>query len=376
MLKFIIPSIVAAKDGISFVVIGDFANIGNMKNANRVFDSINQMRANASSDSAENFDFFVTVGDNVYVQNQFNPTDQEFQTMMDLFLTRESIKDLPIYPVRGNHDCMFRDMQAEVNLSKKYPTWKMDNLYYSKTFEIGKNGEKFALLAVDSCLLLCDTLLNKGTQNLKKLDDETQAVFMSWCDGHGPYEEEGRKMMVWLNSTLNEQSADPSIVWKASTQHYPLFGMHYDDTEDIITTLMPLLKEHEYDVYFNGHEHQMNYAHAPDKIFEETKIETEAIAWYEKLANLVINHQKKSCFANFEYFGKFPEVRDEPRTVIFEKGDKLHQLTIGASGRGLYNICPKHMSQGNFEYSQNKHFGYSLVHVTADKFRMEIRGIP
>jgi hypothetical protein len=183
-------------------------------------------------------------------------------------------------------------------------------------------------------------------------------------------------MMEWLNVTLAEQSADPSIVWKASTQHYPLFGMHYDDTEDIITTLMPLLKEHNFDVYFNGHEHQMNYAFAPDKLFEETKKETETISFYEKLANLVINHMKKSCFSNYEYFGKFPEVRDEPRTVIFEKGDKLHQLTIGASGRGLYNICPKHLSQGTFEYSQNKHYGYSLVSITPDKFRMEIRGIP
>jgi hypothetical protein len=93
--------------------------------------------------------------------------------MMNLFLTRDSIKDLPIYPVRGNHDCMFRSMNVEVELSKKYPTWKMDNLYYSKTFEIGPNGEKFALLAVDSCLLLCDVLFKKGNKNLHKYDDET-----------------------------------------------------------------------------------------------------------------------------------------------------------------------------------------------------------
>ena len=43
--------------------------------------------------------------------------------MMNLFLTRDQLKDLPIYPVRGNHDCMFKELYVEPDLSKKYPTW-------------------------------------------------------------------------------------------------------------------------------------------------------------------------------------------------------------------------------------------------------------
>jgi len=52
--------------------------------------------------------------------------------MIDLFVTRENIKDIPIYPVRGNHDCMFKEMFIEPELQKKYPTWQMDGLYYEK----------------------------------------------------------------------------------------------------------------------------------------------------------------------------------------------------------------------------------------------------
>jgi hypothetical protein len=43
--------------------------------------------------------------------------------MMELFTTRESIKDLSIYPIRGNHEAYFFDMMAEVKLHDKYPTW-------------------------------------------------------------------------------------------------------------------------------------------------------------------------------------------------------------------------------------------------------------
>lgn len=51
------------------------------------------------------------------------PTDQEFDMMMNLFLSRDSIKDLPINPVRGNHDCWYDDMYAETKLAARYPTW-------------------------------------------------------------------------------------------------------------------------------------------------------------------------------------------------------------------------------------------------------------
>lgn len=110
----LVSSVLAEKDGISFVVIGDFAKISDMTNANKVFDEINRIKATATPDAKENFDFFVTTGDNLYVAgSQFDPQPEEFEAMMNLFLQRNSIKDLPIYPVRGNHDCMFKEMFIE-----------------------------------------------------------------------------------------------------------------------------------------------------------------------------------------------------------------------------------------------------------------------
>jgi len=59
----------------------------------------------------------MTTGDNIYVKNETNPTLAEADLMMSLFLTRNNLKDLNIWPVRGNHDCYAKDAYFEVNLT-------------------------------------------------------------------------------------------------------------------------------------------------------------------------------------------------------------------------------------------------------------------
>ncbi len=73
---------------------------------------------------------------------------------MSLFVNRTHLKDLYIYAIRGNHDCGSLDQYFQVNITKRYPTWKMPDLYYSRLFDIG-NGKKFGALFVDTCLALC-----------------------------------------------------------------------------------------------------------------------------------------------------------------------------------------------------------------------------
>ena len=48
-------------------------------------------------------------------------------------------------------------------------------------------------------------------------------------------------MMAWINDTLDKQKEDKSIIWKASAMHHPMFGLHYDDYESIITDYLPLI---------------------------------------------------------------------------------------------------------------------------------------
>ena len=219
----------SCKDGISFVVVGDFGNTKNLNYANAVFDSINEMKRNAKSGSPEDFEFFVTTGDNVYPKVPSEPTHQEFEKVMNLFRSRDKIGSLPIYPVRGNHDCYFDDNWFEVNMSSKYPTWKMPSNYYEKQFQVGPNGEKFSLLQLDSCYFLCETVGNNKAKYFELLDLESQEIYADRCEHEfeTTFKDNSNLMMQWLDKTNKRNLNDPSIIWKASSMHHPMFGMFY-----------------------------------------------------------------------------------------------------------------------------------------------------
>ena len=109
---------------------------------------------NTIKENGSKIDMFVTVGDNLYPADPVYPTTDEINRMIGLF-KGDSIKELPVYGVRGNHDCTFKDQTLLLNLAKTDKQWKMPNYYYEKEFVIGPKGEKFGMLVVDSCLLLC-----------------------------------------------------------------------------------------------------------------------------------------------------------------------------------------------------------------------------
>ena len=354
----------SAKEGISFVVVGDFAVILDLMMAKNVFDKIDNMKKNAVPGSAEDFDFFVTVGDNLYVKRPQTPTQHEFNEMMNLFETREHIKKLPIYPVRGNHDCKFDDMYAEVNLTAKHPTWQMPNNYYRQDFPIGANGEKFSLLHVDSCFLLCAEVHQDFETLYPLLDHESKEVFDSNCEKGSDYHVQSSQMMDWIVEQMNDQSADPNIIWKASTMHHPMFAMHYADNQSIIKNFLPLAQKHGYDAYFCGHEHMQNYVQVPMTPTPDLFCPNEWLDW---------SASDKNCHLNFEWFPQDgPE--KETRKVSVEKGEYINQITAGASGCFPYNICTDSPTKGKFIYTENKYHGFSLVTVTPDKFQVDIKG--
>jgi hypothetical protein len=85
-----------------------------MTDPNSVFDAIESVKASAIPGSNDDFEFFMTVGDNLYPKVETVPTDEEFAIMMSLF-EREHLKDIPVWAVRGNHDCYFLDENFELD---------------------------------------------------------------------------------------------------------------------------------------------------------------------------------------------------------------------------------------------------------------------
>jgi hypothetical protein len=67
-------------------------------------------------------------------------------------------------------------------------------------------------------------------------------------------------MMKWLDETMDKNSLDPNIIWKASSMHHPMFAVDIFDYDSIISDFLPRMKKHNFDVYFNGHEHASYYS--------------------------------------------------------------------------------------------------------------------
>mmetsp|Transcript_42673 Transcript_42673/g.65459 ORF Transcript_42673/g.65459 Transcript_42673/m.65459 type:complete len:251 (+) Transcript_42673:397-1149(+) len=238
----------------------------------------------------------------------------------------------------------------------------MDYYYYEKQFDLG-NGEKFALTNVDSCFLLCATVTGNEDLYYERLDEDSKATYAS-CDPD--MTAQANKMMAWIEDTLKAQAEDPSVVWKASNMHHPMYGAHYNDNTNIIDHFLPLAEKYGLDAYFNGHEHLLNYAYIPKG---ESHNHT-----YDP--NSRLEEEDDTCHHNAEFFPEDGPEKDS-RFISWNQGDALHQMTIGASGQFTYNLCDSHMQStaGHFKYIQNKRNGFAIVHATSEKFTVEIKGI-
>ena len=162
----------------------------------------------------------------------------------------------------------------------------MPYYYYTKEFEIGQNGEKVAFLMIDSCLLLCSNYsygkMVKKNENIEirpfqSHDQEIKNLKDSTCAQDILYMNEGNKMYEWILQTLEKWKNDPKIIWKVSVQHHPLFGKWYDDMQHLTSDFLPILLENKFDLYLNGHEHDLEhayypYAQAPDDVNSEIEI--------------------------------------------------------------------------------------------------------
>ena len=99
------------------------------------------------------------MGDNVYDVGIDNATDVRFDMMYDLFRNRSNLRDMPVYPVLGNHDC-YSNATAQVLVSNREDNnWNMPGRYYSKLYNLSSDDDddkaKLAVLYLDGCQLNC-----------------------------------------------------------------------------------------------------------------------------------------------------------------------------------------------------------------------------
>ncbi len=228
-------------DGLTFLLLGDWGRKGEPDQA----AVARQMGICGKKIEAK---FVVAVGDNFYEDGVASVTDAHWQKSFEKVYTAPAL-DVPWWAVLGNHDYHGNcNAQIEYTHSSKAKAssrrWNMPARYYPRTEKINA-AKGDAANAVD--FFYIDTTPMAG------LDAGEMT-------SHGNVKSQDlTKQMAWLQSALAASTAP----WKIAVGHHPIYsGGEHGDTPYLVKHVLPLLEKHGVQVYFHGHDHDLQHLQA------------------------------------------------------------------------------------------------------------------
>jgi len=218
-------------EALNFIAFGDWGRQGEQDQQ----EVAAQMARVASSVNAR---FIVSVGDNFYENGVSSTTDGHWRRSFEDVYHQGSLQ-VPWYVALGNHD-YHGDCDAQVAYSHVSRRWNMPARYFKFLKKAGTATVEFFVL---------DT-----TPMIRKHHGDNKAT-------PNAFKEDASKQMAWFKDSLAASKAD----WKIVIGHHPIYsGGEHGDTPELIDTLLPLLQEHGVQVYFNGHDHDLQHLKAGD----------------------------------------------------------------------------------------------------------------
>ncbi|HZV12442.1 MAG TPA: tartrate-resistant acid phosphatase type 5 family protein, partial [Candidatus Kapabacteria bacterium] len=201
------------KDKATFLVFGDWGT--GDENQKLVAQ---RMAEKAQKDGAQ---FAVVLGDNFYPKGVESVTDPQWKTKYEDIYTQKSLQ-IPFYVATGNHDEV-SSLQSEIDFTGHDNRWHMPARYYTFSEPVSTNT-KIDFFELDTTPI---------AENIKSDIKEQQE---------------------WLEKALAKSTAK----WKIVYGHHPVFsyGVH-GDTETMIEYFKPIFEKYHVDVYFCGHEHDL-----------------------------------------------------------------------------------------------------------------------
>ncbi len=212
---------------INFLILGDWGRNGEFHQK----DVANAMALNGIKDKSN---FIISTGDNFYPDGVISVDDPQWSKSFEDIYSGASL-NIPWFTVFGNHD--YRgSIEAQLDYSKKSRRWRTTERYYSFEKTIPNSNEKVIFIFLDTNPF-DETLNKKYHSDLSKQDTAAQ--------------------LKWLENTLTSSNAK----WKIIIGHHPLFttGVRRDKLLNIRNTFLPFFNKHEIDIYFAGHEHDLQY---------------------------------------------------------------------------------------------------------------------
>ncbi len=218
----LLPSKLLAADSprsLNFLAFGDWGRNGEKDQ----MDVATQMGIAAAATRAQ---FIVSVGDNFYENGVASVADAQWKTSFEYVYTAAALQ-VPWRVVLGNHD-YHGNTAAQIEYSKHSPRWTMPALYYQRTETIDETT------SADFFYIDTDPMKRGDLTNVEP-------------------------QMAWLESALSASKAP----WKIVIGHHPIYtGGEHGDTPYLVKHVLPLLEKHGVQVYFNGHDHDLQHLQA------------------------------------------------------------------------------------------------------------------
>ncbi|TWT71471.1 metallophosphoesterase [Crateriforma conspicua] len=159
------------------------------------------------------------LGDNFYESGVDSIDDPRFDSDFEALFDVDSF-DIPFYVCLGNHD-VGGDAEAQVQYTNRSRRWKMPARYFRTRETAGDQ-------TIDIFVLDTNTLLTDSA--------------------------EADQQMRWFRDELSTSDADYKLV----VGHHPaVTGGQHEVAERIGRVLPPVFEEFDVDVYFSGHDHDL-----------------------------------------------------------------------------------------------------------------------
>ena len=277
----------------NFIIVSDWGWNG-YKHQQEVAD---QMAKTADSINAK---FIATCGDNFQLSGVASTQDPLWALNFENVYKGLSLQ-VEWFPVLGNHDYK-GNTQAEIDYSKISRRWRLTDHYYTFSKKVNDS--------ISARFIFLDT--PPLVEEYHKKDGYPDVV-----------NQDTAKQMRWLKEVLSNAKEQ----WILVFGHHPIYSASkkHGNTKEMIAGVKPLLEQYHAQIYFCGHDHDLQHLHEKggkvDYIVTGTGGET------------------RECSSNeLSIFSK-----SEPAfSAVSMKGDSLRICFIGVKGNIIYNFSRRY----------------------------------
>jgi tartrate-resistant acid phosphatase type 5 len=223
---------------LNFLVFGDWGRQGEWDQR----EVAEQMGLAAKNIGAR---FVISVGDNFYEDGVTSTKDDHWHKSFEDVYTARSLY-VPWHVILGNHD-YHGNCDAQLDYAEMSSRWNLPARYYLQSHRIS-DSVTADFFYLDTTPMIRSYYRHDGIGGIH----------------HNVRTQDVPKQMAWFQTALAASTAQ----WKIVLGHHPIYsGGRHGDTPELVEKVLPLLREHGVQAYFNGHDHDLQHLVAGDQNF-------------------------------------------------------------------------------------------------------------